>query len=238
MRFAFTLVVVIAAFTLIACGSDKRASAPPETTTAAVAPTKTVEPAPVAKDKPDTSAAVDAVRDGLPDIPLYEGARFKGTVISDTQVCVDTTLTKESGAAVGGNRTSHVVVSFPALSKGEPQDGLCAKREENADKAIEAGKRFFLRMDDYALALEDAVKAAQDGEPNAVERIAKLRSRILKTVNAYLLGGGDTSIGGNLLLSAATTAREAAQAGNVARLADQRREIADARNKLADEAIN
>ena len=237
MRFSVALVVVIATFTLIACGSDKRASAPPETTTAAVAPTKTAEPAPVAKDKPDTSAAVDAVRDGLPDIPLYEGARFKGTVISDTQVCVDTTLTKESGAAVGGNRTSHVVVSFPALSKGEPQDGLCAKREENSDKAIEAG-RFFLRMDDYALGLKDAVMAAQDGEPNAVERIAKLRSRILKTVNAYLLGGGETSIGGNLLLSAATTAREAAQAGNVARLADQRREITDARNKLADEAIN
>ena len=138
---------------------------------------------------------------------------------------------------MGANRTSHVVVSFPALSKGEPQDGLCAKREENSDKAIEAG-RFFLRMDDYALGLKDAVMAAQDGEPNAVERIAKLRSRILKTVNAYLLGGGDTSIGGNLLLSAATTAREAAQAGNVARLADQRREITDARKKLADEAIN
>lgn len=229
MRFSVALVVVIATFTLIACGSDNRASAPKTT--------KTAEPAPVANDKPDTSAAVNAVRDGLPDIPFYEGARFKGTVISDTQVCVDTTLTKESGVAAAGNRTSHVVVSFPALSKGEPQNGLCAKREENADKAIEAGKRYFLRMDNYALGLEDAVKAAQDGKPNAVDQIAKLRSRILKTVDAYLLGGGDTSIGGNLLLSAATTAREAAQAGNVALLADQRREIADARNKLADEAI-
>jgi hypothetical protein len=39
------------------------------------------------------------------------------------------------------------------------------------------------------------------------------------------------------LLSTATTAREAAKSGDQARLADQRREIADARNKLAEEAI-
>ena len=140
-----------------------------------------------------------------------------------------------------GPRFSLVLIGLALGACGEQQPATPPTapevKKENADKAIEAG-RFFLRMDDYALGLKDAVMAAQDGEPNAVERIAKLRSRILKTVNAYLLGGGDTSIGGNLLLSAATTARQAAQAGNVARLADQRREITDARKKLADEAIN
>lgn len=96
----------------------------------------------------------------------------------------------------------------------------------------------FLRMDDYALALEDAVKEAQNGESGAIGPISEMRSRILNQINAYLLGGGDESVGGNLLLSAATTAREAARSGDVARLADQRREIADARSKLAEDAFN
>jgi hypothetical protein len=123
------------------------------------------------------------------------------------------------------------------MTTGEPQEGPCAKRPANADRTVRAAHRFFLRMDDDAIPLDDAVAAAQDGDPSAVERIASLRERILDRLNAYLLDGGDTSIGGNLLMSAATTSRDAARNGDVARLADMRREIAKARDKLAEEPI-
>ncbi len=79
-------------------------------------------------------------------------------------------------------------------------------------------------------------KAAQGGEGGAVSRIASARWRIKNRLNKYLLSGGDSSVGGNLLLSSAMTAHEAAQRGEVARLAEARREIADARSKLAEEA--
>lgn len=70
----------------------------------------------------------------------------------------------------------------------------------DGDRAVSTERRFFLRMDDHTLALEDAVQAAQDGDEGAVSRIGRLRSRILKRVNDRLLTGGDTSVGGNLLL--------------------------------------
>ncbi len=93
-------------------------------------------------------------------------------------------------------------------------------------------------MDDLAIDLEDAISEAQDGAPGAVQQIARLRTRIRNRLNDHLLDGGDTSVGANLLLSAATTAREAAQTGDVAELADQRREIAAARTQLAEDLKN
>jgi hypothetical protein len=246
MRHVLLTVVVAAAVAGCGSNSDSVSETIAQTTTtasqAASTPTATTAPAkttPVVEDeaKPDKQAAIDVVKADLPDIPLYEGATYKATVIGDAKVCVDQTLSKSNAAAVGGNRTSHRTVTFPDESIGEAQDGPCAKRAETANRKLQATKTFYLKMDDLALDLEDAVEAAQNDAPGAAGRIGKVRSRILTRVNNHLLDGGDTSIGGNLLLSAATTARDAAKSGDQARLADQRREIADARNKLAEEAI-
>ncbi len=186
--------------------------------------------------KPDVSAAENAARDELPDIPIWNGARFEGTATSDDEICVDRIMRKEEAAAVGGERTSHVVVSWPDLVVGEPQDGPCADAAANAEAAIRAGRRYYLQMDSQAIALEAAVMQAQDGDSGAAESIAQLRERILARVNGYLLDWGETSIGGNLLVSAATAARDAAETGDLPELARQRSEIIRARGKLAEEA--
>ena len=233
------LILALLAVTVAAgaCGGDEEAGDAPESTPAQrTAPeTSRREPAEEADEAPDVEAAEDAARDELPNVPLWKGARFKGTVISDTEVCVDRILTKSSAEAIGGTRTSHVVVTWPELNVGEPQDGPCAKAEENEERAVSAAREFYLRMDDLALALDDAIAAAQNDAAGAVSRIARLRTRIRDRLNDYLLEGGETSVGANLLLSAATTSREAAQAGDVAELADQRSEVAAARAKLAEE---
>lgn len=231
--------LTVAALTLAGCGSDSESGKQSAATTAtqpAATPTETTTTETTEEAGPDTGAAIKAVRDDS-NIPLYEGATYKATVTADDKVCVDLKLTKGSAEAIGGRRTSHRTVTFPDLSIGEGQDGTCADRTKTADRKIEATKTYFLKMDDLALELEDAVKAAQDGQSGAASQIAKVRGRIDKRVTDYLLDGGDTSIGGNLLLSAATTARNAAKSGDQARLADQRREISDARNKLAEEAL-
>jgi hypothetical protein len=111
------------------------------------------------------------------------------------------------------------------------------ERERESDAEIERGREFYLRVDDLAIALDEAIDQALDGNPAGVQRIGRLRAQILDRVNDHLLAGGDTSVGGNLLLSAATQARESARSGNLPRLVDARRDITAARNKLAEEAI-
>lgn len=98
-------------------------------------------------------------------------------------------------------------------------------------------RRFYERTDDDAIALDEVVAAVQNDEAGATERLAALRNRISKRVSNYLLKTGETSVGGNLLVSAATTARTASRSGDVARLAEVRRYIAEARSKLAEEAV-
>lgn len=247
-RCALPALILVAALSASGCGSgDSSSSAPSsDVTTTEAAATTTLAPtaAPGAKTQ-----AEQAVRDDLPDIPLWKGLKLRATVISDDQICVDRRLTKKNAEAVGGLRNSNVTVTFPALTLGEPQDGTCAdaadtgkpkkkpkpEKPSASDKKIIAARNYYLRMDDYAIALEDAVHAAQDDEPGAAARIAALRSKILKRVNDYLLAGNDSSVGGNLLLSAATTASE--NVNDVYRLARVRKDIIEARSKLADEAM-
>jgi tetratricopeptide (TPR) repeat protein len=105
------------------------------------------------------------------------------------------------------------------------------------DQIIEARHHFFMRMDDLAVQLDTAVRQAQDGRPNAPTRLASLRERILDANNRELLAGHDMSVGGNLLTSAATTARDAARDDEPAVLARTRLDISKARGVLADEAM-
>jgi hypothetical protein len=229
--------LLLAATALIAgCGGSSNDDGTSSAT--ATAPAKKQRASvPPARQPGAVNRAERAARTDKPNIPLWKGAVFHGTAVSDTEVCVDQTLTEESAAAVGrtGNRTSHVVVTLPELTIGEAQDGSCARREQNADKAIIRARQFFERMDSLAVELDDAISVFQHGGSGA--RISRLRGRISKTLTDYLLAGGDESVGGNLLLSAATTARDAARSDDRATLARQRREIAEARTKLAEEAI-
>ena len=229
----FALLVVLGG-----CGSEPGADRA-ATATATRTPSATATPQPTATPvRPDVQAAEQAAREELPDIPLWKDTHFRGTVTGETRTAWTASSPSPPRRTLGGSRRSHVVVSWPQLTVGKPKDGPCAKATENADKAVDASRRFFLRTDNDALALDDAVKAAQDGDSGALQRIRAVRGRIADRLNRYLLDGGDTSVGANLLLSAATTAQEAARDGDQARLADQRREIADALRKLAEEATS
>ena len=139
-----------------------------------------------------------------------------------------------------------VVIVVVALAAGGG-DGSGASGTQAQDAPLESpsaapenqttpGNRFYLRMDSNAISLDKAVGMALDNDPNARERIGRLRSKIRERVNGWLLKGNE-SVGGNLLLSAATQAREAAGAEDLSSLADARREIAEARSKLAEEAL-
>lgn len=122
----------------------------------------------------------------------------------------------------------------PKTTAAEPP--ATVPKEDPDDPAVKS-QRYFLAMDDDAIALDKLAGAAITGDAAATRRISRLRARISKRVTDWTLASGDTSVGGNLLLSAATSVREAAEVGDVAALARQRREIAEARTKLAEEAL-
>ena len=152
--------------------------------------------------------------------------------------CGDESSDRDSKPAATGQAQEPAEVRAPEPTTTDAQEPDPQAREEEppGDDAAQA-QRFFFRMDNYAIALDEAIGQALDGDQSAIARIGQLRKRILKRVNNRLLAGADTSVGGNLLLSAATTARDAARTGDLARLASQREAIAEARSKLAEEAL-
>lgn len=73
------------------------------------------------------AAAETAARDSLPDVPIWEGVTFQGVMVDETEVCVDRTWAPGGGPLDTGGPAGYVVVSFPDVNLGEPQDGRCAE---------------------------------------------------------------------------------------------------------------
>lgn len=227
------------------CGSDQDVSNEAAPTTAAAtgsadvsAETDTVPSLPSAPDPPpertrpsaaDVRAAEQAVKNELPDTPIWEGYRFQGRIKNAGLICVD----RIPPASEEDPFASHVMVSWPSGQTGEPMDGPCAKAAETAERQARAAQKFFLDSDDDAIALDVAVGDLQNGRAGALAELERLEKRLRNRVNNY----ADLSYGGNLLLSSVVTAAEEARSEDpdLNRLASVRRDIAEARNSLAQE---
>jgi hypothetical protein len=71
----------------------------------------------------DAEAAVLAV---LGDAPIWAGMTSAGVVVNESEICVDRTWAPGGGPDDLGGNAGYVVVSFPAVTLDEPQDGTCA----------------------------------------------------------------------------------------------------------------
>lgn len=91
---------------------------------------------------------------------------------------------------------------------------------------------YFLRMDNYAVALDGLIQQQQKGQSERAN-IAALSTKILRLANTNPGKG----TGGNRLRGAAVSALAAIDSDDQPRLAKQRREIAFVRNDLAVEAL-
>lgn len=112
---------------LTGCASENRGA---ETTTdpsagSATTATPTGTTPPQLTESEMISQAENAVKAELPDIPIWEGTTFEGVILRDNAVCVDRTYAEGKGITDLGGSAGYVVVAFPALSLGEPQDGVC-----------------------------------------------------------------------------------------------------------------
>lgn len=88
--------------------------------------TPTIPAEPSMSESEMTRRAEAAAKNSLPDAPIWEGMKFKGSVIDDSTVCVDRTWARNGGLDGKGGNAGYVVVTFPDESLGEPQDGVCA----------------------------------------------------------------------------------------------------------------
>ena len=87
-----------------------------------------------------------------------------------------------------------------------------------------------IAMDDYAIALDEAIGQALDGAPAAARRSPRLRERVPEGVNERLLAEEDASVGGNLSYPQRPQRAAVARDGAPSRLSDARGHVAEARN--------
>jgi hypothetical protein len=124
----------------------------------------------------------------------------------------------------------------PSPARDRPDQTPLADTAKSAADPRDAAQAYYFAVDDLAVHLDTAVGDAMHGRSGALARIKRLRSQILNKVNARALASDDAAIGGNLLLSAATDARDSAIDDDAQRLAAARNDILEARTKLAEEA--
>lgn len=124
--------VALVALLLAGCAStasptDEAASSPAITAAEVTsAPSTAAVPVATLTDGERVTHAEAAVLAELPaDVPIYKGMTAEGRVVDDTEVCVDRIWRPGGGIDRKGGNAGYVVVSFPDVALGEPQDGLC-----------------------------------------------------------------------------------------------------------------
>lgn len=111
------------------------------------------------------------------------------------------------------------------------------RKPDREDAKRERAIGFFTKTDDDAVALDDAIERAFNGDAAARADIERLRRHIRDRINARLLRGEDQSVGANLILSAAADARAAIDAGDQHALVRAREDLRKGRDRLADEIV-
>lgn len=130
MKKILPVAVFTAALLLTACSSTPAESSDPaETQGAAQMDSKATASQPAASPEQLIKRAETAVESELPDAPIWEGMTFKGVALSDTTVCVDRTYAEGKGITNIGGSAGYVIVQFPSVTLGEPQDGQCKDAE-------------------------------------------------------------------------------------------------------------
>jgi hypothetical protein len=113
---ALALLLALSGCTAATGAAPETAAVQPEPTIAAITLT----------DAERVARAEAAVLAVLPDAPIWKGMTIQGVVVNISEICVDRTWAPGGGVDSAGGNAGYVVVVFPAISLGEPQEGTCA----------------------------------------------------------------------------------------------------------------
>lgn len=157
-------------------------------------------------------------------------------------IVATTALALVAGAGCGSDDAKTPVRTPVAETATTPRTSTATARPRSpaparSDAAIEASQRFFLAIDDDALALDSAIKRAIDDNPDALPAIKRIRARIADRDYDRVVAGGAVSPGVEALKAAAASAQTRAESGDLRQLVLARVAAQDARQQVAGEFV-
>lgn len=124
-RYVAPASIVLGGLVLAGCAAPVSPTAEetsiPSTSSASAAPVSTLT------DAERVTKAESAAQAEVTNAPIWKGMTFKGVVVGQSEVCVDRTWAPGGGPEKLGGNAGYVVVSFPAVAVGKPQDGTCVE---------------------------------------------------------------------------------------------------------------
>ena len=118
--------VALVSLLLAGCAAPASSTAEETSTPAISTPSAPAAPVITMTDTERVAKAEAAVQAELPDAPIWKGMTFEGVVINKFEICVDRTYAPGGGLDDLGGNAGYVVVSFPKITLGKPQNGLCS----------------------------------------------------------------------------------------------------------------
>ena len=221
------------------CGDDADDDARNTATSQTATATRSSPPAP-------TSRFDTATVPGLTTSPqeTYEQAKVACGLKHARDVAADFNLTTTNREAIA----RRFAVDHQDPLKRPAEVGCSDGLEEYADEhprqrpkrpdPAELAQRFYLRVDDDAVKLQDAIAAAQDDQSSARATIVRLRDRIRSAAVTYRRQTGKQSAGARRLVSVADRAVAAIDARDPRRLVAARVASFDARDQLAEDVTD
>lgn len=167
---------------------------------------------------------------------MASGGQEPAGDMSDPAVAETATSDAEVAAlpAPPPSTTEEQPAKAPTTTTDEPEARRAPpERPERSDAEKEAAFRFFEQTDDDAIALEETIGEAIDGDPQAGTRIAALRDSIGERMRTY----SDSSPASRVLVTIAERALSALRLGDVRALIRERVRVWDARHQLAAEIV-
>jgi hypothetical protein len=125
-RYTARVYIVFVGLLLAGCATPVSPTAEETPEPSASTLSKSAAPVSTLTDAERLTKAEGAVQAELPDAPIWKGMTFKGVVVDESEICVDRTWAPGGGPDKLGGNAGYVVVSFPAVAPGKPQDGTCA----------------------------------------------------------------------------------------------------------------
>ena len=125
----------------------------------------------------------------------------------------------------------------PTTAAAAPTPTPTADRPTKAEREEEVRREFYLALDDQAIAFDDVLRRALNGNANADAAFAKIRKRFTNLVRDYKADGGDATGGITAFQEAIVDAVSAVNSSDRRKMVKARVAGQKARAQFADDLV-
>jgi hypothetical protein len=124
-----------------------------------------------------------------------------------------------------------------AAASRTPTATAATDRPTKAEREAEVRREFYLALDDQAIAFDDVLGRALDGDANADAALAKIRRRVTDLVHDYTADGGNTTAGITAFQGAIADAVSALNSSDRRKMVEARVAGQKARAQFTDDLV-